>query len=158
MIADVTIKSKDFSLIHNSLCRLRDASESSKKIKHSDLRKIVETLYGALGDAYKQDWAAHDKASDYWRGVADQRNYTSIWSMYEVKSCQDPHPYQGHTALVYDTFWGDANSIEVAINGSTWLDLYDAADRVIYQSGDEHHIFIENFYVEDGVLKLSTGS
>jgi hypothetical protein len=50
---------------------------------------------------------------------------------------------------------------EVAINGTTWASLYIAADTLIRESGDNHHIFIEAFKqssISPEILFVTTGS
>jgi hypothetical protein len=51
--------------------------------------------------------------------------------------------------------------VSCSINGATWAALWVAANACIRDSGDDHHIFIEDFRPdpEDArTLLLSTGS
>jgi hypothetical protein len=62
--------------------------------------------------------------------------------------------------VVYRNHWGK-NPVSCSINGATWAALWVAANACIRDSGDDHHIFIEDFRPdpEDArTLLLSTGS
>lgn len=68
-------------------------------------------------------------------------------------------PYPNARYIDYINNWG--NQVMVRIEGSkTWQDLYNAAEIAINESGDTHHIFIEQFVETDnpGILELWTGS
>jgi hypothetical protein len=83
-----------------------------------------------------------------------------VWSIYEVEDLGQPHPYKGAMQICYRDHWGD-EPVFRAITGTTWADLYAAADRAILESGDQHHIFIERFKpnpAEPLQLILQTGS
>jgi|GEM_PF-1896149 hypothetical protein len=87
------------------------------------------------------------------------KSYWSISADNDFINMSFNHPYVGATEVSYpaDMQWGKASSVK--IEGPTWLDLWKAADKAIQESGDEHHVFIEDFYeLENGVLQLHTGS
>jgi hypothetical protein len=74
-----------------------------------------------------------------------------------VDDLNQPHPFAA-SEMIYRAHWG-AKSVVVPIAGTTWLDLWRAADCAIKLSGDSHHIFIEDFQINlQGQLELSTGS
>jgi hypothetical protein len=124
----------------------------------SQLQEIVSKFEAGLRDVWAQDNQKFDGAMDYWRGVAEQNGFDAIWSMYEIGSCLQKHRYTVGTELVYAVHWGP-ETVRVPIEGDTYLDLFRAADQAIKLSGDQHHVFIECFEVnEDGELELSTGS
>lgn len=158
---DVTLKGSDFTTIHNALCHLRQVTDRLTKANVYDakeLREIVADFEDGLKDAWRQDHEHLDKAMDYWYGVADQNGFTAIWSIYEIASCLEKHPYVGHKEIVYSTHWGEED-VRVPIDGDDYLALFRAADQAIRLSGDQHHVFIESFTVnKNGELELDTGS
>lgn len=81
--------------------------------------------------------------------------------MYEVNDLSERHPYESATSVIYTDHWGDADAVRVPINGLTWAALYVAANAAIRDSGDTHHVYIENFKPakdDASVLVLTTGS
>jgi len=157
---DVNLKGEDFSTIHNALCdlrRLTDQVAQSALMDATPLAMIVRKFEEGLQDAWRQDHEKMDGAMDYWRGVADQNGFSAIWSMYEIGSCNQKHGFT-NDCLYYKLHWGEEDVI-VPVQGDTYLDLYRAADEAIKLSGDQHHVFIEDVFVnDDGELELSTGS
>lgn len=157
-----TLSSQDFSDVHNALCQLRSMKANlSQCTQHADqvnqLNNIIILFERGLAGAYRQELADFDRKSDYYSEIKDQRQFRSIWSMFAVDNLDQPHPFAS-TQLIYTAHWG-AKSVEVPIQGPTWQDLWSAADSAIRLSGDSHHIFIENFQLnEQGQLELYTGS
>jgi hypothetical protein len=88
--------------------------------------------------------------SERFNRYRDDNGLRSTWSIFEV-DLESDHPFEQHTLLYY-------KGCVVNIDGCKWLDLYRVADQVINKSGDHHHLFIEDFFVEDGELTLITGS
>jgi hypothetical protein len=114
----------------------------------------------ALRGAYDQDQADFDRKSGHYEEVCKELSLSSCWSLYEVADLHQPHPFPDAVQVVYRDHWGP-KEICIGIRGSTWADLYRAADQAIAQSGDRHHVFIEEFRPnpqEPRQLMLSTGS
>jgi hypothetical protein len=85
----------------------------------------------------------------------------AIWSIDEVEDLSERHPFEGVTKIVYKPFGESERAVTKQVNGITWAALYVAADAAIWASGDDHHIFIENFSPcadDSQALELSTGS
>lgn len=160
----VTLHSEDFRTVHNTLCELRSLVErmTHTMIKIDDVQRIVEGFERGLQNAYEQDNAQFDSKMDYYSGFQSENGLSSIWSIYELPLhgfLQD-HPYTGALQVAYKDHWG-AEGVFEEIQGSTWADLYRAADRCIRRSGDGHHIFIEALTVNPSCpeqLILHTGS
>lgn len=96
--------------------------------------------------------------SDY----QEQYKLRSIWSIYSVENLDAFSGLSG-TELIYCNHWGDETvRIPLKSGDLTWGELYHAADKLIRQSGDEHHVFIESLTVRKGpngqYLELDTGS
>jgi hypothetical protein len=87
----------------------------------------------------------------------------SIWSL-QGTGFGAEHPYHGIKRMTYTEHWGKNKSNSVPIDGSNWLAIWKAADRLIRESGDRNHVYIEGFdRVEmpdstEVVLDLQTGS
>ena len=150
MNCDVTIKAEDFNTIHNVLWELqyRDGV---------DVDAAVEKIRGALEDAYAQESNVFERKNNHYSQVKEELGAQSIWSIYEIADLDQPHPYQSGLFVSYKDHWG-AEAQHCAVYGNTWRDLYRAADNCIRNSGDEHHIFIENFRLVGNNLVLTTGS
>lgn len=95
---------------------------------------------------------------DYFQKVAQENGIEfSTWSIYEVTDFEKV-PYPDATRFFYDNLAGD-EPIEIEIHaGSSWLELWKAADKVIEKSGDLDHSFIEALELEGETVQLVTGS
>ncbi len=160
----VTLYAEDFKTVHNTLCELRSLVErmTHSMIKIDDVQRIVEGFEQGLASAYAQDDAAFDSKMDYYSEFKSENGLRTIWSIYDlpVHGFLQDHPYQGAAEICYRDHWGEEPVYET-IQGSTWADLYRAADRCIQRSGDQHHVFIESFEPvanQPHQLRLTTGS
>jgi hypothetical protein len=100
-----------------------------------------------------------DEKFDYYNQVRDELGLSAVWSIYEIDNLSDRHPFEGATKVIYRAY--GSGDHEVAINGTTWASLYIAADTLIRESGDNHHIFIEAFKqssINPEILFVTTGS
>ena len=160
----VTLHAEDFKTVHNTLCELRNLVErmTHTMIKVDDVQRIVEGFESGLRNAYEQDNAQFDSKMDYYSEFRQENGLDSIWSIYElpIHGFLSDHPYKGAVEVCYRDHWGGA-AVHETIQGSTWADLYRAADRCIRRSGDGHHIFIDAFDPvadQPHQLRLTTGS
>ena len=87
---------------------------------------------------------------------AENNKLVTVWSIYDV-NLDDKHPFEGAKEVVYSDHWGQGIVADV-ISGDTWGDLFLAADSCIRSSGDDHHMFIEEFIMRGSHLLLTTGS
>jgi len=71
----------------------------------------------------------------------------------------DKPAIDGPCTIVYNQHWGE-QEVTIEADSPTYKDLWHLADKLIRHSGDEHHIYIENFRhnAERNVWELSTGS
>ena len=100
-----------------------------------------------------------DTKFDYFDKVRDELGLSAVWSIYEVDNLSERHPFEGAKKVIYRAY--DSGDHEVAIVGSTWASLYVAANQLIRDSGDNHHIFIESFKqssISPEILFVTTGS
>ena len=150
----VTLKGSDFSTIHNALCDLRSFSFKleNASFNNEPLEKIIERFEKGLRDCYDQDNDFFNRRHDYYCDVQAENGFISIWSLYDISDLTLPHCYGENMSVHY-------NGCVAKVEGHTWIDLWRAADKVIVESGDSDHIFIETFLRDqDTVLILSTGS
>lgn len=159
-----TLTADEFKRLHNGLWEL-DCMVSKllngNVYEGQKLEQIAKTLRDSLKGAYEQDRKSFEEKSDHYDDVKTQLGLDhSTWSIYEVDNLADRHPFEGATHVVYKDHWGD-KPVTKEIMGSTWAALYVAANAAIRDSGDAHHVFIEEFKptkADSKVLNLSTGS
>ena len=144
MNTSVTLTADEFREIHNALC-----FASSK-----GLEATVDAIRGALAGAYAQENQDFESKHDYYDRFKTDNKLEAIWSMYDtpIHGFLADHPYPSDAFVCYQ-------GGHVPVFGSTWGDVYRAADWAIRNSGDSHHIFIEAFELRNGnELHLVTGS
>lgn len=151
----VTLRGEDFKTLHNTLCDLRNLVSRMEQsmIKTAEFDRIIEGFQMGLKDAYDQDTATFDSKMDYYGQFQRENGLAAIWSVYElpIHGFLFDHPFPSDAFVVY-------KDQHCAIYGQTWADVYRAADQCIRNSGDLHHIFIENFELWGKEVRLTTGS
>ena len=160
-----TITADDFKTIHNAVCDLDSVCQHLEDVLKPELYlKLVKAknkIREGLADAYDQDHKAFSRKSRHFDAVkAELGLKNSEWSIYEVDNMSDRHPFEGADRVVYKNHWG-SEPVQCYVNGLTWAALWVAADACIRDSGDEHHVFIEQFEPSNDdprTLILSTGS
>jgi hypothetical protein len=164
-VQTVTLRAEDFRTVHNTLCELREVEQSLNSVINEQmahrLHRVVKGFESGLADAYQQDKDAFDTNMDYYTEFQRENGLKSIWSIYDlpVHGFLQDHPFPSDAFVVYTQHWGDVKYRHYPVQGTTWADVYRAADLAIRGSGDDHHIFIERFLVKNGnELHLTTGS
>jgi hypothetical protein len=82
-----------------------------------------------------------DQIRDFYREVRlllDIKHTT--WSIHSMRDFNHIVT-EGRMILQYDGGWGTSGEIELL--SPSWWEVWQAADKLIGQSGDSHHIFIE---------------
>ena len=94
-----------------------------------------------------------EKKMDYFSGIEKENNFITTWSLYdELEDINEKYYFEDVRLMKYEGF-------EEEVLGSTWLDLWRAADKLVRKSEDYHHIFIDGFDETDvHTVKLVTGS
>lgn len=157
-----TLTAEEFKTIHNALwdirCLCEQLGDSEIKTK---LVKAYREIQSGLSSAYEQDESAFARKSRHFESVKAELDLThAVWSMYEIDNLNDRHPFETAEVLVYRDHWGDTQS-QCRLVGKTWTALFVAANACVRDSGDTHHVYIENFRVDKEdpkILYLSTGS
>jgi hypothetical protein len=165
MNCNPTLTSEEFKTIHNALCDLDSITRKLEGVLNEELYarllKSASEIRTGLSGAYEQDNKADDAAHNHYRDVQEQLGLNdSIWSIYEVSNLADCHKFGNVDRVVYRDHWGD-KPVSCSVNGTSWAALYVAANACIRDSGDSHHVFIEDFNVceeDPGTLVLVTGS
>ncbi len=154
-----TLTADEFKDLHNALCELRSIRDimHHSMVKLDRVEDVIDRFEQALAGAYQQDNDAFSTKSDHYDEVRKGLGLSAIWSIYEVDNLSDPHPFGDVTTVTYESHWGPKPVVK-GIAGTTWAALYVAANACIRDSGDDHHVFIENFAIRGDTLVLSTGS
>ena len=152
MNCNPTLTAEEFKVLHNTLCEL-------DMIGNDKVQALVERIRDvALKSAYEQEDQAFDRKQAHYGKAREDLGLTSVWSMYEVDSLNHNHPYPSDAIIVY-TNGPDGKTVRCVVNGSNWVDVYVAANECIRNSGDQHHIYIEAFSLQNGnELHMTTGS
>jgi hypothetical protein len=152
MNCDVTLTAEEFKTLHNALYAL-DCLHNDK------VSEQVEIIRGALRGAYDQESAVFDRKYAHYDSVRKDLGLNAIWSMYEIDNLNERHPFPSDAFVVYKNHWGENKQVHCAVYGGTWAAVYVAANACIRDSGDEHHVFIEQFELKNGnELHMTTGS
>lgn len=161
----VTLNGDDFRTVHNTLCELRSMQERLTGVINDtlagQLQTIIRGFEQGLADAYAQDDAVFDAKMNYYGEFKRDNSLQTIWSIFDLPmhGFLKQHPYPSDAFIVYKQHWGDNRDSHYPVQGTTWGDIYRAADQAIRASGDDHHIFIEDFELRNGnELHLTTGS
>lgn len=149
-----TITNEQVKDLHNARVYLLYAINDLGKVLQEgfieQLNKVYKTLdkvASPLMDEY--DNIRDKKAEKCWE-IAKENKFASVWSIYEVEL----HEPSNITAGVLEYL---GNYVQIPDN-TTWLDMWRLADKLIKDSGDLHHTFIEDFVVNDDEVTLLTGS
>lgn len=151
---DFTITTDQVKDLHNARVYLLYAINDLGKVLQEDFIKKLKEVYKTLDKVASPLMNEYDnirdrKAEKCWE-IAKKYNFVSVWSMYDVDINAPSNIPAG--ILKYHR-----NSIGIPEN-TTWLDMWCLADKLIKDSGDLHHTFIEDFEVEGNVTTLITGS
>ena len=112
----------------------------------------------------------------YFENARIENDLHTVWSIYEVSDITSNAAIKvaGKT-IVYESICPNASMEDIeadlwdggkryskmysaTVNGTTWLSMWKAANKVIIQSGT-HHSYIEDFTMNsDGTIELTTGS
>jgi hypothetical protein len=162
-MSNFTFSSEDFKTVHNALCEVRSVCERLEGVMNPELyNKLVKArndLSRGLNNVYEQESTAFESKSDHFTSVQEELGLSAIWSIYEVDNLNDRHPFFGATKVHYKDHWGKPVTKDIV--GATWAALYVAGNAAIRDSGDSHHVFIEQFEpskTDSNVLIMQTGS
>lgn len=105
-----------------------------------------------------------DKNSEGYTKISEKHKLQTIWSMYEIPASKMTKEFinEDISEIEYDGGCGTKQSFKITKDNKpkNWVEFWKIADKLIMQSGDTHHIFIEDATYEPKTkkLKISTGS
>jgi hypothetical protein len=151
------INRKDISNLHNGKCALHalqqimqeNFKETSFANKYLDqaMKYLVPTINKLMDEVDKAEQSIQDQLKE----VRTELCLMSFWSV----PCDRVFPqswagkkvtYQGYALVIPE---------DTKIDYTT---MYVIGDRLIEDSGDQHHVFIEDFIEKNGKIELVTGS
>ena len=165
MNCNPTLTADEFKTVHNAVCELDSVCRQLEDVLNPELyKKLIKArndIRTGLASAYDQDDRAFSRKSRHYDEAKSELGLKhSEWSIYEVDDMSAAHPYPADSFVEYKDHWGTV-PVHCAVEGSTWRDLWRAADACVRLSGDQHHVYIEQF-VPDAkdprMLRLQTGS
>lgn len=156
-----TLTREEFRELHKGLCSLRHIPEQLADILHPDLvarcSRAIAQIDKGLERAYAEEETAGEALRNYFDALRTKHGLRSIWSEYDIgPGGIEQVAYPGNWTLLYDASHPAERGI--VLQDPTWLDLWKASEKLIAESGDWHHMFIEGFVRRDQVLVLSLGS
>lgn len=86
-----------------------------------------------------------DKLIEYYNGIRREEGFESVWSMWTTDEWTDMKDVSGipvGTVIRHSDLWGQTT--KATVEGKTWLDVWKTCEKVIIESGDTWHIFIED--------------
>jgi hypothetical protein len=159
-----TLSDEDFKNIHNSKCDVYSVIVKLDGVVASplleQLRKAYHGLNAGLQSVYAQEEEESATKEKHYASISSTNKFKTIWSLDEIADLTAEHPFKAAMTVLYKDHWGDT-PVQAGILGNTWVDLWRAADQCIKLSGDNHHVFIEDFSIskdDPTTLILSTGS
>lgn len=83
-----------------------------------------------------------------------------IWSMGDHLLLSNKPAIDGEAKIVHRDHWGEVGEVSITTTNPTYMDLWMIGSKLIDESGDEHHSFIEDFYYDEDndVWVMSCGS
>lgn len=143
-----TINHTEFEKIHNAIGDLRHSIYNLEETLHPDLLAKLNKSLGLLSTGFAGVRAQESEASknrhDHYENVRISQGFRSIWSEYSVNNLNDKHTLGKNARIHYRDHWGERD-FTLLVGGDTWLAVYSVAEELINDSGDQHHIFIEDF-------------
>lgn len=120
---------------------------------------VLTTIYNKQMEEYNEKCRIRDlKNQDNERKIEELESkipdeLVSVWSM----DIDDLEAYAGKLLIYATSGWGTDVTLEIP-QDVTIESLRLLADKAIRLSGDDHHIYIEDFRVEGDKVYLETGS
>lgn len=130
----------------------------------NDIKKAYDKLERSQRRYLDADRKSFKEAMDYWDEMRQKNSLTSIWSMYEVgNDCNAVISEDILTALNQGAelhYQGITADTMVVHEDMSWLELWKEIDKLIEQSEDAHHLYIEavEFDKSANLVRVWTGS
>lgn len=96
-----------------------------------------------------------DQLCDWYTDLAVKFGMRTVWSVDTIRDFR-ARAFEGKIVLTYDGGWGKAG--QRTLTNPTWFAIWRAADELVVQSDDLHHIFLEVFRRRGNRVSIETGS
>jgi hypothetical protein len=161
---DIAINREQQMNFHNARCYFLQFKDKYSEIFGKEVLRDFNKAMNYLISAHDPVRALEDKRSEdrfeHYEAMRKHYGLSAVWSMMEYDRLDDNTDKDIKTIKYYDVIVPVVKRPEHP--WLRWTDVYEACDKAIKESGDEHHIFIEYLHREDsdpeGQYKLSTGS
>lgn len=160
MTNKIMLTKEQYEKIDSLTSDLHSIIYRTQELVHPDITNTLISMQSKLNQALHDIREIENNSFEKnWKELADiakNNNFQSRWSVEEVSS----EKMSKQVPLKIKTIQYQGNTFKVKAK-LTWLELWKIADQIIKNSGDEHHIFIENFEPINpttGAFKLNTGS
>ena len=149
--------------IYPKLCGL---SQSLAPVVAQRFLNELNDIQNIITEVFAQRWeyqdAEEERVYEKLNIIGDENNFITSWSITEVspEDMDKPFSKKAVKSLTYDSYDG-LETIKFSGKGEklTWLQAWKYADQLIKQSGDQDHIFIEEFIEnKPGHFQVITGS
>lgn len=149
--------------LHNAGCYFHSFIERYRDVLGKQVIEDFERPWNLFSNVRKEILEVENKVFEekhaYYDKIRNDNLFLSRWSIYEIDDVFQPSHVVGATKIVYSTWDGDPQEAELDPSHTyTWIELWSIADKMVRDSGDRHHVFVEKFSLKDGVVKLLCGS
>lgn len=124
----------------------------------------MQTVYKKIFEPYWQEERSLSNTNyEQLEAVREEEGLSSVWSISEINytKMKDLFSKEPVFCIEYES-WGPSQKVEFSEGKIfTWLDMWKHADKLIKNSGDTHHIYVEGFSPvkgKKGYYKMYTGS
>lgn len=161
---DIAINREQQKNLHNARCYFKQFEYKYSEIFGKEVLRDFKQAMKYFIEAHDpirliEDTRAEDRFNHY-EAMRQYYGLSAVWSMTEYDRLDDNTDRDIKTIKYYNVIVPVVKRPEHP--WLRWTDVYEACDKAIKQSGDEHHIFIEYLHREDsdpeGQYTLSTGS
>lgn len=162
-MSEIKLSQEQFERMDNVVPTLSSVIQKLEGAIHpsilKQLNQVQDDILFAFKDIHDQEDNDFEKEMEKLSQIQEQNNLSSVWSMEKVKSHQinDMMPFK-MKSLIHDA---GSRTVQMDITKKmTWLEFWKEADKLMLQSGDRHHIFIEDVSEtkQKGHYKLTLGS
>ena len=109
----------------------------------------------AIGDIYATIQFTYDQGHQYIADLIGVKQTT--WAIKRIFDLRQPHILEGCQKIQFSS---GSDKVDVYVQGTTWLDIWKAADRAVCASDENRQVAIEGFRHQLGesiaVLKVGT--
>ena len=159
-----TINREQQSQLHNARVYFNLFKDKYSEIFGKEVMRDFNQAFNYFIQAHNPIRELEDKRSeerfDHYHSIQQLYKLSAVWSMTEYDRLDEPVDRDIKTIKYYDIVVPVVQRYPE--REKTWIDVYEACDVAIKESGDEHHIFIEYLHREEtdpeGQYTLSTGS